>query len=86
MIKLCKDCRWIRQPFPDIPVEYARCGHPSSVWRQGPDLVTGEVRETVLSCQHARARLFLPIPDPCGPDGKHWEPATSAAGDPPGFV
>jgi hypothetical protein len=76
-VRLCKDCRWIR---PGAAIEYARCGHPSSVWRQAPDLITSEAPLPIaLSCYFVRN---LPVvPDPCGPEGKHWEPAT-----PLGFV
>ena len=77
MTRFCKDCRWFR-PSQFDPT----CGHPSSLWRPGLDLVTGETRPPVpLPCREVRLWDDLSHPDGCNRQGRHWEPA-----DPPGFV
>ncbi len=76
MTKLCKDCRWVDWFFPQQPhdASNALCRHPTSVMHYGPDKVTGTVRPSQqLSCNVVRE---WSIYDHCGPDGKHWEPAT----------
>ena len=72
--RLCSECRWIRV-IPGDVVEYARCTHPASIWRQAPDLTSGKAPPPfALSCHFARKKDWLLVPDPCGPEGKHWEP------------
>ena len=72
--RLCSECRWIRV-IPGDVVEYARCTHPASIWRQVPDLTSGKAPPLfALSCHFARKKDWLLVPDPCGPEGKHWEP------------
>ena len=72
--RLCSECRWIRV-IPGDVVEYARCTHRSSIWRQAPDLTSGKAPPPfALLCHFARKKDWLLVPDPCGPEGKHWEP------------
>jgi hypothetical protein len=52
----------------------ALCGHPSSIWHQAPDLITGKAPPPVtLSCHLARKKDWPPVPDTCGLEGKRWE-------------
>ena len=72
--RLCEDCRWMRVRLGDS-VEYAICGHPSSIWHQEPDLITGKAPPPVtLSCHFAREKDWPPVSNTCGPEGKRWEP------------
>ena len=85
MPKLCIDCRhYDARGRTDAGAAFwALCRHPSSVFRQGPDLVPGTAREPVYAwCDWARRANFLSS-DLCGPEGKHWE---HAAKEPVGFV
>ena len=72
--RLCEDCRWMRIRSGDA-VEDALCGHPSSIWHQEPDLITGKAPPpATLSCHFARKKDWPLVSDTCGPEGKHWEP------------
>jgi hypothetical protein len=79
-MKLCKDCRWAVNLFPEAtpPRTYDwQCRHPSSQMpAEPPSLVTGEPREPRrLRCEDARLmkkdydsqRVY------CGADGRYWE-------------
>jgi hypothetical protein len=84
--KLCKDCRWIDC---SQGLELARCSHPTSRFHLAVHPVSGATDVGFqISCWQVR-QLSPPgddtaggLPtDPCGPDGKHWEPVP-----PVGFV
>lgn len=64
MARLCRECRWTRQPGSEFVLVV--CDHPSSRFRT-------RGRYQRACCQGAR----LPPKageDLCGPEGKYWEP------------
>jgi hypothetical protein len=85
MMKLCKDCRFAVNRFPDSHAATIsmraydwECQHPSSALPASPpNLVTGEIRPArQLPCPEARseeASVRSKKANYCGPDGRFWE-------------
>ena len=77
-IKLCKDCRWAVNSFPQataVPDWDWCCNHPSSAWTPPENFVTGAAEPPrQSSCQFAREKSNgLTHDDLCGPSGRYWE-------------
>ena len=72
--RLCSECRWIRV----IPGERRRI---RTLHTSGVDLAPSARSDLRQSAPAVRALVplraeenWLLVPDPCGPEGKHWEP------------
>lgn len=65
-MKLCKDCKWMREPG-----EFAKCVAPREL---SVPIRTGFETPPVIHCSTARDDIARYNPELCGPDGNLWEP------------
>jgi hypothetical protein len=73
-MKICKDCRWAEDQG-SRRYSFWICQHPTALWQEPPDLVTGEQpAPKQIACQTIRCLEKNPDGEVwCGPEARYWE-------------